>query len=287
MVKLMKNTVFILLGFGLLSSCVPEPLEVDGVPAASSDPVVSTLFLPENSVALLLSRSFGALTEVSDSNQSALNVALIPNAEASISYLDREIILTEEAPGIYTSDVFEAIEDVDYTLNILDTQTGLEVSAVTQYEEQVSFDSISAVTRDFDINTRTVISYSFQDIPNEQNWYMINVQAVDRDFSELFDNVLSSGLYTYTLTDEGKDGEVIDGEFVSFNRFEFEGVDTLIVSLTNISKPYYDFLIEKEDQDFSSSFLSEPFNFSSNVDGGYGFFNLFQSDTRTIFSEIE
>ena len=111
----MKNTIFVLMlaGFGFLSSCIPEPLEVDGVPAASSDPVVSTLFIPENNVALLLSRSFGALTEVSDSNQTALGSSLIPDAEASIRYLDNEIILTEEAAGIYTSDAFKAIENID------------------------------------------------------------------------------------------------------------------------------------------------------------------------------
>ena len=184
----MKNTIFVLMlaGFGFLSSCIPEPLEVDGVPAASSDPVVSTLFIPENNVALLLSRSFGALTEVSDSNQTALGSSLIPDAEASIRYLDNEIILTEEAAGIYTSDAFKAIENIDYTLNILDTQTGLEVSAVTQYVEQVSFESVSAITKDFDINPRAIVSYEFQDIANEPNWYMINVQTVDQDFSKLF-----------------------------------------------------------------------------------------------------
>lgn len=286
----MKNNIFILIilaGLSIFPSCVPEPLEVDGVPAAASDPVVSTIFIPEQNVALLLSRSFGALTEVSDSNQTALGLALITDAEASIRYLDKEIFLTEDSDGFYVSNDFEAIENIDYTLRILDTQTGLEASAVSQFITQVPFESVSAVNRDFDINTRPFISYSFQDIPDEQNWYMINVQPLDEDFTDILDNVLSSGLYTYTLTDEGKDGELIEGDFVSFNRHEFEGRDTLIVSLTNISKDYYDYLIEKEDQNFSSSFLSEPFNLSSNIDGGYGFFNLHFSDSRIIISEIE
>lgn len=285
----MKKLLVIFLflsGFSLFTACIPEPLEVDGVPAAASDPVVSTLFIPEESVAILLSRSFGALTEVSDSNQTALGLALINDAELNIRYQDKEILLTESSDGLYTSNEFEALENVDYQLNIFDTETGLTASAVSQFKKQVPFSSISAVNREFDINTRAVISYSFQDIPGEQNWYMINVQPADRDASDILENVLSTGLYTYTLTDEDMDGSLIEGEFVSFNNYEFEGRDTLIVSLTHISKAYYDYLIEIEDQNFSG-FLSEPFNLSSNIDGGYGFFNLHLSDTRTIVSILE
>ena len=271
----------------VLSACIPEPLEVDGVPAASSDPVVSTVFIPEENVALLLSRSFGALTEVSDSNQTALTNFLIRDAEVQIAYQGKEIVLAEDVDGVYLSNELEAIENIDYHLHILDTETGLEVSSISQFKRQVQFATVDSYIKAFDIDNQPVVEFSFQDIPNEQNWYMVNVQRVEDDNEELINNILTSGLFTYILTDEGRDGELIAEDFVSFINHDFEGGESLVISLSNISEEYYNFLQEKEDQDFSVSFVSEPFNFSSNIDGGYGFFNLHVPDNRLVVSEFQ
>ncbi|MGE0589466.1 MAG: hypothetical protein AB7O48_12890 [Cyclobacteriaceae bacterium] len=67
----------------LMVGCLPEPLPVNDLPALEPKIVVSSQMVPDQSVAILLTRSFGAL-DASDSsdpeallNQVAINDALV------------------------------------------------------------------------------------------------------------------------------------------------------------------------------------------------------------------
>jgi hypothetical protein len=56
--------------------------------------------------------------------------------------------------------------------------------------------------------------------------------------------------------------------------------------LASISKPYYDFLKVRSDNRFSFvEFAGEPINYPTNVQGGYGFFNLHTPDVRIFVLE--
>ena len=56
---------------------------------------------------------------------------------------------------------------------------------------------------------------------------------------------------------------------------------TLVVSISNISKGYYDFLdVQKKAGKLFNQLIKEPLSYPSNVQNGYGYFNAYLPDYR-------
>jgi hypothetical protein len=86
--------------------------------------------------------------------------------------------------------------------------------------------------------------------------------------------------------DEEFDGIGIKEMFRVFPR-DYEPGDTIAVSISNISEPYYEFMKLRQDNRFNFiEYLSEPLNYPTNVKGGRGFFNLYKPDFRTLVLEL-
>lgn len=277
--------MYIVIGIILVSflgSCVPDALEVTGVPSAEKKLVVSTVIVPDRSIVLALSHSFGALDGGKESNpRDLMGQVLVGGANVSVEYGGKNVALSTSQNGFYLSTEVPQIDNMDYTLRVNDPATGRNVTATTKMKGLVQFDSLKVDLEVTSIDTFPRVYYRLND-PIGENWYMINIQKFDSE-SNIFTSFLEKQPYTYLFKDEkDKDGTTISNDFLAVYNEDYDPGDTLIVSLSNISEEYYNYLKTREDERLTINFLSEPFNLPSNVDGGYGFFNLHIPDPRTV-----
>ena len=126
-------------------------------------------------------------------------------------------------------------------------------------------------------DTLAQITYSLDD-GRERNFYMINVQEVERE--DFIENLLNPRAFTVLLPDDEFNGQFFEERFRVFPR-DYQPGDTIAVSLSNISEEYYEFMKLRIDNRFSIvELVSEPVNYPSNVLGGKGYFNLYLPDVR-------
>lgn len=264
----------------LATACLPEPLEVEGIPKIKPQIVVSTQIVPDESLVVLLTRSFGALDASDDSDpQEVLDLIAINDAVVTITHGNDSDTLIFLGNGIYGGVLIDFIAGEDYTLYVNSASLGT-VSSTTKVLPQVSFNEIEGhLFYDSFDDTLAEVSFTMTD-PVGENWYLINVTKIEED--EIEERLLNPRTYSRLLDDTGIDGKTYGEMFQVFPQ-EFDSGDTIAVSLSNISKEYYDFVKLRQDNRFSLiEFLGEPVNYPSNVKGGRGFFNLYIPDIRFI-----
>lgn len=267
----------------LLYSCLPEPLDVESIPVIKSKIVVSTQIIPDQSVLVLLTKTFGALEVIDDSNpqklldQIAVNDAIVviegPHSLDTLVFLDN---------GTYGGVFIPFVPGEEYHLYINSLALG-EARATTQVKRKVAFSQIKAelFNNGYD-DTLAEITYTFRD-SLEDNWYMINVQEVELE--DIVENLLNPRAFTLLVPDQDFNGESFGETFRVFPR-DYSPGDTISVSLSNISEAYYRFMKLRIDNRFSFvEFISEPVNYPSNVEGGAGYFNLYIPDVRIFVLE--
>ncbi|MEJ0056601.1 MAG: DUF4249 family protein [Bacteroidota bacterium] len=125
------------------------------------------------------------------------------------------------------------------------------------------------------------MDYSLND-PAGKNFYMVNVQR----FSQTQDlqSLLNPRIFTHLTDDVTFDGKFFEEDFRTLFQRYSKG-DSIAVVMANVSEDYYKFLKLRNDRFRFSEFASEPLNYSSNVKGGYGFFNLHTQDVRVFVLE--
>jgi hypothetical protein len=278
-----RLTIYLFIGGTIFSSCLPEPLDVKGIPVVKPQIVVSTQIIPDQSVVVLLTKTFGALDASNDSDpEELLKQIAIDDATVTIAGPQGTYELELLENGLYGGTIipFEVGEAYELTVN---SESLGEASAITTVKPLVSFDDIKAdlVFNGFD-DTLAQITYQLSD-PVEQNWYMLNVQQIERD--EILDDLLNPAAFTRIMDDQNFNGRVHKETFRVFPR-DFIPGDTIAVLISNISKDYYDFIDLRLDNRFSFvEYLGEPVNYPSNIKGGKGFFNLYIPDVRVFVLE--
>lgn len=261
----------------LASSCLPDPLEVSGVPVAPTKIVVSSQLIPGQAVAVLLTRSIGALEASDDSDPTALlNQIIIEDASVTIRGNGNTYALSYLGSGLYGAANVQLNAGLSYTLDVTSPSTG-SVTATTEVKPLISFDEATADFYYVGRDTLADISYQFTD-PIGQNWYMVTGQRVTR--RNLQSRLLNPRMTTKIFDDATFDGKVKQETFkVLFDEVS-EG-DTVMVTLSNVSQEYFRFMKLREDTRFGLvDFLGEPVNYPSNVQGGLGYFNLYTPDVR-------
>ena len=278
-------------GYGLsvimlmLWACIPDPLEVTGIPALKPELVITTQIIPDQSLMVLVTKTFGALEASEDSDPEALLEQIaVDDATVVITGPAGSYDLIPLDNGAYGGIVipFEAGEEYEMIVNSLSLG---QVSAKTTVKPMIPFESIEAdlYFTGYD-DTLAEVTHTFKD-PRGSNWYMINVQHVER--AEIIEDLLNPGAFTRMLEDESFEGQEYGETFRAFPR-DFSPGDTISVSLSNISREYYDFMQLRLDNRFSFiEYLSEPINYPSNIQGGRGFFNLYVPDIRLFVLEWE
>jgi hypothetical protein len=232
---------------------------------------------------VLLTKTFGALDASDDSDpeelldQIAVNDAVVtikgPLGEYELESLDN---------GLYGGLVIPFQGGESYELHVNSESLG-EVHAVTTVKPLVSFDDIKAELffNGYD-DTLAQITYKLSD-RLEENWYMLNVQEVERE--DVVENLINPRAFTRLIDDKEFNGEIHEETFRVFPR-DFIPGDTIAVTISNISKEYYDFMELRIDNRYSFvEYLSEPVNYPTNVVGGKGFFNLYVPDVEFFVLE--
>jgi hypothetical protein len=273
--------------FGLvvcfLWGCLPEPLDVDRLPVVKPQIVVSSQIIPDQSLVILLTKTFGALDASNDSDpEELLQQIAVDDAVVKVTGPDGTYDLEALENGLYGGLVIPFEEGAEYTLHVQSESLG-EVSATTIVKPMVSFDDIKAelIFNGYD-DTLAQITYRITD-GLEQNWYLLNVQEVEQ--ADVVENLINPRAFTRLLEDSKFNGETYQETFRVFPR-DFIPGDTIAVSLSNISKEYYDFMNLRLDNRYTFvEYLSEPVNYPSNVVGGKGFFNLYVPDFKTFILE--
>lgn len=266
------------------SSCLPDPLEITQIPLLKPEIVVASQILPDKSLVVLLTRTFGALEANINSDPEgllekiAVNDALVTihgnNTVDTLVFLDNGFYGGVDIP-------FQA--GVTYKLHVDSEMLG-EVYAYATVQPQVSFKDIEAGLSFNEFgDTITQVTYAFYDHPGVANWYMLNVQKIEQ--GKLIEKAINPKVYTRLLEDTTFNGQLYL-EKVSVIAKDFKSGDTIAVLLSNISEAYYEFVkLRIDTRNSFMEFLGSPINYPSNVTGGKGFFNLYIPDIRTFVFE--
>lgn len=262
------------------SSCLPDPLEVDNVPMVKREMVVASQMLPEETLLVLLTRTFGAL-EIGGNNNVEEILDVIAVNDALVTIEGRGVIDTLHflGNGFYGGVEIDFKAGETYTLHAESEALG-EISAETTVKPHVPFKHVEA---DLVINeygdTLIQVIYSFQD-PPPQNWYMVSVQKIEAE--RFIEDAINPRTYTRLLDDIKFNGDLYT-ERVSVVARQYAIGDTIAVMLSNIHEDYYGFInLRMDNRSSFLEFLGEPVNYPSNVRNGKGFFNLYLPDIRTF-----
>ena len=267
----------------LFAGCLPDPLDVRSVPTVKPQLVVSTVIVPDQSLLVLLTKTFGALDASDDSDpQELLAQIAVNDAMVTLEGPDGVDTLSFISNGLYGGLFIPFEPGAEYHLRANSIELG-EVTASTQVMARVEFSHVEAELyyNGFD-DSLAQITYTLQDsVVN--NWYMINVQEVERE--DAVENLLNPRAYTVLFDDLEFNGKSYGERFRVFPR-DYQPGDTIAVSLSNISEEYYRFMQLRLDNRFSFvEFISEPVNYPSNVKGGRGYFNLYVPDVQLFVFE--
>lgn len=262
----------------LLTACRPDPLEI-ALPEAPSQVVVFSQIIPGQLMTVSLTRTLDALlfseSEGDSLSQNILNNLLVTDAVVTVSYRAITDTLFEVGAGFYISTSTPQFTNEVYTLKVV-TPEGESLTATNQMLPIVSFKSIQPeVIRD-SIGGQVKIAFEIADVP-EKNWYMLNFykpQEVDLSGIDL-NSFFGANSNVLVKTELLNDAAITDGIFTGIIDLpEVSASDSLLVSLSNISESYYQFLEVREKSDnFLTQITKEPLSLPTNVEGGLGFFN--------------
>jgi hypothetical protein len=230
-----------------------------------------------------LTRTISALEASNDSDpQDLIDQIAVNDATTTLTGPAGTDTLIFLGNGVYGGITAPFVIGESYTLNVISESLGI-VRATTTVMPQITFSDVEAELYHNGFNdTLAQITYALND-PGMTNWYMINVQEVER--VDAVENIINPRAHTVLLEDTEFNGSEYGDQFRVFPR-DYKPGDTIAVSLANISEEYYDFMKLRIDNRFSFvEFLGEPVNYPTNVEGGKGFFNLYVPDIRFFVLE--
>ncbi|MEI9919720.1 MAG: DUF4249 domain-containing protein [Bacteroidota bacterium] len=273
------KTISIMMIIVVMTSCIPDPIEVRNVVEEKPKIVVSSEILG-STVTILLTKSIGPLdANANTSWVSLLTDIVVSDATVRIQSGSGQFYTLNYHDGAYSTSSMPLIVGQTYTLNVGSTKYGL-VTATTILQPQVKFTNISA---EMNVNGRdslALVNYSFAD-KRGSNWYMVSGQHLTGNDPGA--KVLNPRV-TYRMYDDvAFEGGIKKDTFkILFD--EVAPGDTVNIRLSSITKEYYDYMKLRQDTRFGiEAALGEPVNYPTNVVGGLGFFNLYMPDSRTLY----
>lgn len=269
------------------SSCQPDPIDI-GVAPAPVKLVVTSQIIPGQIMIVGLTRSFSALSEGGNADTISTNFldsVLVSGAVVTVDHPGGTDTLFEILPGLYASISVLLSNYGSYTLHAYDASLDLTITATTQLLPTVSFDSVMPVFTYAQEDTNLFIHYEITDLPNESNYFVVNFYRLNRDSSASFDpnTYFQQGQNQLTAFDLISDSDFDqNGKLIRDRELTTVGnSDTIAVTLSHITKGYYEFLTAyKRSGSLLNQLTGEPINFPSNVEGGYGYFNAHYPSVR-------
>lgn len=281
-----RSLIFSILFICSFTACIPESVDID-IPQAEPRLVVNSQVVSEDLFLLHLGKSFGAL-EFSDNSgdqltEEFLSQLLVENAQVELSHSGGKTELINFGSGFYAGVGLNLQEQEFYQLQVKDSTSGLEVFSSSQVLPMANWESLEFdyeyISYEFNnsttIDSVLVLKVAFQDFADE-NYYMINAYNIsDFEDNTSGDDILlnRSADPVYIYSDQLYTDNIIRDTLRLGN---FRQGDTVAFALAHITKDYYNYLStrERSDNSFFANLLQEPVNYPSNIEGGYGFFNL-------------
>ncbi|HEU5145406.1 MAG TPA: DUF4249 domain-containing protein [Chryseosolibacter sp.] len=263
-----------------LSSCAPDPLDVDDLKFPDTKIVVSSAILPDTSVAVLLTKSIGALEANEDMDPRDLIADIaINDAEVTLTVNGSVYRLKLLQDGVYQGMGIPLSAGTECHLKAVSREYG-EVTATTVVQAPIFFDTVNAVPYRNEYNDYWAqVSYTIKDPPSE-NYYLLNVQEARRQ--ELTEKILKPDAYTRQVEDKSFNAQEFSERFRAINKNFYPG-DSIEVSLSNVSADYFNYVtLRLENKVELVEIFSEPIYYPTNVRGGRGFFTLHLTDVRVI-----
>ncbi|MFY8020942.1 MAG: DUF4249 family protein [Bacteroidia bacterium] len=279
--------ILLLIIISQLLACKPEALDVK-MPKAPEQPSIASQYGIDGILGLVLSKSFDAGKQLYTADSNGIqydSTLLLSGAIIQIKGGGQTFTLEELEPGIYASSSANLIDGENYQLDVMcaDGKT-LQASSIKQ--SKVSFNELSATLSAN--NKNVLVKFSFNDLPGTDNYYVVNYisgnqtqQVPDKPDPEYIAKRILEQNATYDLIDESlfKAG-VYKGE-KTINRPS--NSDTIAVALTHISKGYYQYLqAQKKAGTLFNQIRAEVVNFPSNIQNGYGYFELNEPDFHLL-----
>ncbi|HRI78754.1 MAG TPA: DUF4249 domain-containing protein [Cyclobacteriaceae bacterium] len=266
----------------LVMNCVPDPIPVNDIPKLQTQIVVSSQILPNQSVSVFLTKSIGALDAGRGSDVTELiNEIVINDAVVTLEHDGKIYNLGFVGSGAYAGSNIPLSFGKSYTLQVKSPAFG-EVTSTTVAPRQVPFNSVDASLYQTGYDSLAQVKYALTD-PPEKNYYMVNVQKFSR--KQNVNSLLNPRLFIHLVKDDDFNGKEYNEEFKVFFQKYSKG-DTVAVFMSNISPEYFKYLSLRNDNRYNlAGFASEPLNYPTNVQGGYGYFNLHVPDVRIFVME--
>lgn len=266
----LKYSYIILLTMTALFSCRPKSIDLE-VQSAEPKLVAFTQVIPDNIMIVTLTKSFSAL----DNPETSMANILVSGATVKITSNNVTYDFYELNPGVYASYSVAAFE-VGQTFDLFAAANGDTITSTSSMLEKATFSSITPSVEKLAMDTNIFLDFSFNDFPNIPNWYLINVYkkapntGQTFDVSSLFNNGSNYLIKSMLVSDKEFNGTYqrnLELENTKWN-------DSIVVTLSNISEKYFDFLgYSMGNGGVFSQMNIEPLNYPTNIVNGYGFFN--------------
>lgn len=275
-----RGSVILATAAAWLVACIPDPLDVDDLDLPGTRIVVSSLILPDNSVAILLTKSIGALEASDDSDPRDLIPEIaINDAEVTITVNDSIYNLKLLQDGVYQGIGIPLVPGRECHLKVVSPSLGT-VTASTVVQAPIYFDTVTAEPYINEYNDYWAqVTYTIKD-PPAPNYYLLNVQKAKR--KDLVENILKPDAYTRQVEDKTFDAQEFSEMFRAMHKSFYPG-DSIEVSLSNVSLDYFNYVtLRLENQLELVEVFSEPIYYPTNIRGGRGFFTLHLTDVRVV-----
>ncbi|MDB4088291.1 DUF4249 domain-containing protein [Flavobacteriales bacterium] len=271
------NIIIVIIGSLLFLNCRPEPIDID-LPQAEKKLVISSQVIPGSIMLVTVSRSMdtkGFNIDEDSISQDILNQLLVDSGIVTISYngISDTLFSAPGIPGVFLSISTPQILNTTYNLYAKDYNTGMEVTSSAFMLPQVSLNSASASIDTSGVFDITNVNYEFTDPQGEDNWYMVNFYAQKDSNSSGGGFDLNENESVLKETIILKDKDFSSSIYSGSHQLSDWNQDSIAVSISNISKGYYDYLTARlRSGGLFASISREPVNHPTNIIGGYGFF---------------
>lgn len=292
-----QSIILFLLSSILLGSCTPDPLDID-IPqppqklALSSQIIPVTESTPTEMFAVVLTKSFGALEKkdigVSSGGLNFPQELLVQDAVVWLVSGNERILMRSISNGVYALEQLPGSDYSTYDIEVNNYAGELMVTAQTQRLPKAKF---SECNINFQPAENTyLLRYTFSDLPGEQNWYVVSYYTKDSQRDTIpaderanIDYIAKRMLEQPLDFDLVSESDMISGIYSSEKKVKPESADSVVVSLSNITKGYYDFLAaRKRAGTLMNQLKGEVVNLPTNIKGGYGYFNMSNPDYRVL-----
>jgi hypothetical protein len=231
-------------------ACETQPIPVQ-LKAPPVKLAVASQFVPDRGVVVFLTRTFSPLEEAPERERDTLSnpfleKILVKDAVVTLSAGGRTDTLRMLSPGVYGGLTVPQSPYTPYELYAHDPLTGETVTAAAETLPPVTFERVEpAIVYSDDEDAYVEVRYAFRDDPAVQNWYLVNYyRRVTLDLER------ADAQHVYRRRQQPVPGLRPDlgrkpGRplFSRDRRLAEIGVtDTIGVSVSNISRGYYEFL---------------------------------------------